>query len=94
MTAYAIVQLKDIDPDKLAAYRAEAGAALARHGGEVVAGGPAAQALEGEADGVFALLVFPTEADARAWMDDPDLAPVHALRRAAASVSTVLLPPL
>ena len=92
MPAYAVVHLTDINPEKLAAYRAEAGAALKQHGGAVLAGGPGAEALEGEAAGMFAVLTFPDHDAARAWMSDPALASVHALRRAAARAVTVLLP--
>ncbi|MEM8754232.1 MAG: DUF1330 domain-containing protein, partial [Pseudomonadota bacterium] len=78
----------------LAVYRERAGDALSAHGGAAVAGGPAAEALEGAPEGLYVLLRFPAAEAARAWIKNPDLAEVHALRREAAEVTTMLLPPL
>lgn len=90
---YAYVDLKITDPESLAAYRDKAGAALARHGGAVLAASRAATALDGAPDlpDLAAILTFPDRDAAQAWIGDPDLAEVHALRRNAGRSDIVLL---
>lgn len=92
MTTHAIAMLRITNPDSLTAYREQAAAALARHGGEVVQASPAPQILEGNPTlpDMMALLRFPDRAAAEAWKADPDLAEVHALR-AGAGTSDILL---
>ncbi|MEO0362146.1 MAG: DUF1330 domain-containing protein [Pseudomonadota bacterium] len=58
MTANVLVHLKNVDPEKLAVYRERAGDALSTHGGAAVAGGPAAEALEGAPEGLYVLLRY------------------------------------
>lgn len=90
---YAVFKATITNPDALASYRERAGAALARHGGKVETATPAATALDGTPDipDVAALLSFPDAAAARAWIDDPDLAELHGLRRSAGSSEILLL---
>ncbi|MCA9555260.1 MAG: DUF1330 domain-containing protein, partial [Myxococcales bacterium] len=66
---YAFAQLSIRDRDTLGAYRAKAAEALARHGGTVVAAGPATL-LEGDAPApdTAAPLGFPHRAAALAWI--------------------------
>ena len=40
------------------------------------------------------LLTFPSGEAAQAWIDDPDLADVHNLRRTGANTTITLLPPM
>lgn len=82
MTTHAIAMLRVTNRDSLALYREQAGAALARHGGEVVQATPEPKILEGSPTlpDIMALLRFPDRASAEAWRADPDLADVHALR--------------
>ncbi|NVK96119.1 DUF1330 domain-containing protein [Ruegeria pomeroyi] len=90
---YAVFKARVTDPAALATYREQAGAALARHGGKVEAATPAASALDGTPDipDVAAVLSFPDAAAARAWIDDPTLADLHALRRSAGKTEILLL---
>lgn len=79
---YAIVQMRIDNPDKLAAYREVAGEALARHGGAVLAVKATPDALEGNAlaPDMAGVLSFPDRDSAFAWVNDPDLEQIHALR--------------
>ncbi len=90
---HAIARLTVTDPDMLAAYRAQAGEALSRHGGAVITATPNPTLLEGTGPtpNMMALLSFPDRDAAIAWIDDPDLAPVHAKRNAAGSSEILLL---
>lgn len=87
MTQTLIFQMNVTAPETLAEYRAVAAAALQKHGGAVTAASPAPAALDpnggGAAPGMLAVLSFPDKAAAEAWMNDPALAEVHALRNAA-----------
>ncbi len=90
---YAIARLTVTNPDSLAAYRDKAGAALARHGGAVAAASKDMEILEGKPDlpDITAILTFPDRAAAQAWINDPDLKDIHALRRGAGGSDIYLL---
>lgn len=80
---YAVARLNISKPDALAAYRDKAGAALAKHGGKVEVASADLGVLDGAPDtsGMVALLSFPDKAAAEGWINDPELADTHALRR-------------
>lgn len=81
------------DAEKLGEYLAVGGPAVAKHEGKPIAGGPNAVALQqphGPIKGV--VLQFPSEHHISAWLDDPELVNVHALRNAAADVTILSLP--
>lgn len=90
---YAYVKLSVTNPDSIAAYREHAGAALARHGGAVVTSSKDLQALEGQPDcgDIATILSFPDRDTAFAWINDPELTDVHALRRNAGQSDILLL---
>ncbi|MGH1453088.1 MAG: DUF1330 domain-containing protein [Paracoccaceae bacterium] len=96
MTHYVAVQLSPKDQEKLDAYYKVGGAALAKHGGKPLAGGPNKQVIEDNNGGIPAhiLLTFPDAQSALNWINDPDLAEVHALRRDGADTTITLLPPM
>ena len=88
MTQTLVFQIEVQAPDRLAAYREVAGPALQKHGGAVAAANPAPEALDPNggatgAPGMLAVLTFPSAEAARAWMQDPALAEIHAMRNAA-----------
>ncbi|MEM7524622.1 MAG: DUF1330 domain-containing protein [Pseudomonadota bacterium] len=89
---YAYAKLSVTNPDALALYRDKAAAALARHGGKVETATRETTALDGAPDlpDVAALLSFPDRAAALAWINDPEIADVHDLRRSAGA-SDILL---
>ena len=90
---FAYAKLTVNNPDALALYREKAGPALARHGGKVEQGSAETIILDGRPDlpDVAAILSFPDRASAESWINDPDLADIHALRRAAGASDIVLL---
>ncbi len=90
---YAFAKLTVTNPDALAQYRDLAGPALARHGGKVEHASGNTVVLDGNPDlpDVAAILSFPDRASAQAWIEDPDLADIHALRRSAGGSDIVLL---
>jgi uncharacterized protein (DUF1330 family) len=90
---YAVVTLNITNTDALAAYGAQAGAALAKHGAKVAAGSAAPECIEGEApvpDRVV-ILEFPDKDAAYAWINDPELKDVHDLRNAIGTCNIVVL---
>ena len=95
MAHYAIVTLVVKDTEKLAEYLAVGGPAVVKHQGKALAGGPKVEALQqphGPTKGV--VLKFPSAGHITAWLEDPELAEVHALRDAAADVTILSLPDL
>ncbi len=90
---YAYAMLTVTNPEALAEYRDVAGAALAKHGGQVESAAREFTVLDGapEAPNVSALLSFPNRDAAIAWSSDPELADVHALRRSAGASDILLL---
>ncbi|SEQ75551.1 DUF1330 domain-containing protein [Thalassovita taeanensis] len=90
---YAYVHMHLTDMTALAAYREKAGAALAKHGGAVLSAAPQPTALEGKLPlpDMAVILSFPDKEHALAWIDDPELTAVHALRQAAGDVSVILI---
>ncbi len=94
MSVQAFVILNVTDPQTLGAYKEKAAAALAKHGGKVIAADPKPQVLESpnETPDSVALLSFPTADSAKAWREDPELAEVHALRNKGAKSTIIMLP--
>jgi len=90
---HAYVQLTITNPDSFAAYREKAGAALARHGAQVVQSSRDLSAIEGtpELSEVGVILSFKDADTARAWINDPSLAETHQLRRNAGTCNITLL---
>ena len=65
-------------------------ALIARHGGEYLVRGGAHQVLEGSWQPTrLVLFRFPDRAAIRAFLDDPDYAPLKALRQRSASADLV-----
>ncbi len=90
---YAYVNLSVTDEATFAAYREQAGAALAKHGARVVTSTPEQSVIEGSRDttGRGVILEFETKDAALGWINDPELEEVHALRRASGNSAITLL---
>ena len=93
MTTHAVATMTVTNPESLGAYREKAGAALAKHGGAVLQASGDLQMIEGDGTPptVIALLSFPSKDAALSWINDPDLAEVHALRRNSGETKITLL---
>lgn len=94
MTTHALALITITDRERLGAYREKAPAALARHGGVLVTVDPDPIVLEAaeETPNIAALLSFPDADAAKAWINDPDLADVHALRNKGGKSTIVVIP--
>jgi uncharacterized protein (DUF1330 family) len=90
---YAYAKLTVTNPEALAQYRDVAGAALEKHGGKAVAAAGEFTVLDGAPDvpNVAALLSFPDKEAALAWINDPEIADVHDLRRSGGESDILLL---
>lgn len=90
---HAYVQLTIDNPEKFEAYRAKAGDALAKHGAQVLQSSRDVSAIDGAPtlSQVGVILAFADKAAALAWINDPELAETHELRRAAGRCDITLL---
>ncbi|MEP3049621.1 MAG: DUF1330 domain-containing protein [Roseibium sp.] len=94
MNIQALALITVADKDTMGRYREKAADALAKHNGNVVAADPAPVVLEaaGDTPNLAALLSFPNLEAAQSWINDPDLADVHALRNKGGKSTIVVLP--
>ena len=90
---YAFVQITITDPDRFANYAKIAGPALAKYGGKPEAMTTEPVRLEGDtpAPTRAVLLSFPDKDAALGWINDPELADVHAARRASGQSEITLV---
>jgi uncharacterized protein (DUF1330 family) len=101
MAAY-IIGLRRSEPRGTAwfeAYLPQTAALIAKHGGKVVIGGNAPQALralEGEAKPPLSIVVleFPSRAHAHAFHNDPDYTPLKQLRQANMAMEVFVVEPV
>ena len=101
MAAY-IIGLQRSEPRGTAwlkAYLSKTAALIAKHGGKVVIGGNAPQALialEGEAQPPLSVVVleFPALAHAQAFHNDPDYAPLKQVRQANIAMEVFIIDPV
>ena len=88
MTYYSVLEVTPTDDTWVAAYIAQTGAVVARHGGKYLARTSSHERLEGEGDdtALRIILEWPSKENAIAFMNDPDYAP-HLKARTAGSKS-------
>lgn len=92
MPAYIHASGQVTDPATFDIYRQQVPALVARHGGRFLVRGGAAVRLEGQGEpGRQVILEFPDMAHARAFYDDPDYAPLIALRQRASTLTLTLI---
>ena len=90
MPAYLIVDVDLRDSTAYEAYKSRVPALIARHGGEYLVRGGEHEVLEGEwRPHRLVLFRLPDRAAIRAFMADPDYAPLKALRQRIASTDAV-----
>jgi len=91
--AYAIGRLQMRDPSWLAEYGPKTSALVKKHGGKYLVRGGAMERLEGEGDlpSVIVVLEFPSMAQAQAWYNDPEYAPMIKLRQGGSDLDFVLV---
>ena len=101
MAAY-IIGLRRSEPRGMAwveAYLPKTAALIAKHGGKVVIGGNAPQALialEGAAKPPLSVVIveFPSRAHAQAFHNDPDYAPLQQVRQAHVDMEVFVVEPV
>jgi uncharacterized protein (DUF1330 family) len=92
MAAYLVVDIDVHDPEAYREYAAQVPPLVARHGGTYLVRGGAHETLEGTwAPNRMVVLQFPDAVAARAFVDDPDYAPVKAIRHRASASNMVLV---
>lgn len=93
MTAWLIVDTQISDADAYETYKARARPIAEKHGGEYVARGGRLDVVESDLWTPTRLVVirFPDMASARAFVDDPDYAPVKAIRHGAAKATLAIV---
>jgi uncharacterized protein (DUF1330 family) len=83
MTAYLFATVDVHDADGYEAYKSTAPALIEKHGGRYIVRGGANDVVEGVwPAGRIVVLEFPDFASANAFADDPDYAPIAAIRHA------------
>ena len=92
MPAYVIANVEVSDPIRYEEYKRLVPSTIAAYGGRYLARGGPAQVLEGEWKPKRLVIVeFETAAQARAWWDSAEYAPVRSVRRACARAELVLV---
>ena len=92
MSAYVIVDMDLFDPGPYEDYKAKAPAIVARHGGSYLVRGGDISVEEGDwKPKRIVVLSFPDRAAAQAFFDDPDYAPLKAIRQRVATSRVIIV---
>ena len=90
MAAYMIVDVNLREPAAYEDYKAKVPALIARHGGEYLVRGGTVEVLEGTwRPARLVVFRFPDRAAIHAFVNDPDYAPLKALRMSIATTDLV-----
>jgi uncharacterized protein (DUF1330 family) len=92
MSAYILVRITVSDPERYPDYTAQTPALIAKHGGKFIVRGGATSTLEGPEEGRRIVVIeFPSRVAAEAFYNDPDYAPVRAIRWEAADSEMIVV---
>lgn len=93
MAAYAIGRLDMRNPSWVQEYGPKTTALVAKHGGKYLVRGGAMERLEGSGTlpSVIVVLEFPSMAQAQAWYNDPEYAPLIKLRQTGSDLDFILV---
>jgi uncharacterized protein (DUF1330 family) len=93
MTVYCIGRLSIREASWMDDYVGPTGELVEKHGGRYLVAGGAMEQREGDGPlpDSMVILEFPTKEQAVAWHDDPDYAPLRALRDSGSSLDFVLV---
>jgi uncharacterized protein (DUF1330 family) len=90
MAVYLVVNVDVQDPAAYEPYKATVPALIRKHGGEYLVRGGAVEVMEGDwRPKRMAILKFPSREAAHAFLDDPEYAPLKALRQRIAPTQMV-----
>ena len=93
MRGYLVATVEITDPEGFGRYGEAVSPLVARHGGRYLIRGGEAETREGAPMTRRQVVIeFPSMEAARAFYDDPDYAPVRAMRFASASTNLALVP--
>jgi uncharacterized protein (DUF1330 family) len=92
MTAYVVLDIEIIDPEKYKDYAKLAPASVEKYGGKYIVRGGANETLEGDWQAKrLVILEFPSVQQAKAWIDSPEYAPARAMRHQYARSNAVVV---
>ncbi len=93
MSAYLLVDTRIHDPDTYDQYKAAVVPLIERHGGQYLVRGGAIDPVETDlwTPSRLVLIRFPDKSAARAFLDDPDYAPVKPLRERSADCTLAIV---
>lgn len=92
MSAYIVVEVEVLDPQRYESYKAMVPPSLAAYGGRFLVRGGKVATLEGEwSPKRFVVVEFPSVDKARAWWDSPEYAEAKALRQATAKTQMIMV---
>jgi uncharacterized protein (DUF1330 family) len=93
MAAYAIGRLQMRNPSWREEYGPKTAALVEKHGGKFLVRGGAMEQLEGDGPlpSVVVVLEFPSMQHARDWYNDPEYAPLIALRQTGSDLDFILV---
>jgi uncharacterized protein (DUF1330 family) len=85
MSAYVVVEVEVLDPDRYETYKQLAPPSIAQYGGRYIARGGEVGTLEGDwSPKRLVILEFPSVEQAKAWWSSAEYAEAKALRQATA----------
>jgi uncharacterized protein (DUF1330 family) len=92
MSAYVVVEVEVLDPERYETYKQLAPPSIAQYGGRYVARGGEVTTLEGTwAPKRLVILEFPSVDQAKAWWNSPEYAEAKALRQAVARTQMIVV---
>ena len=95
MSAYVVVEIEVLDPERYETYKQLAPPSIAQYGGRYVARGGQLETLEGTwSPKRLVILEFPSVDQAKAWWNSAEYAQAKALRQAVARTQMIVVPGL
>ena len=92
MSAYVVVEIEVLDPERYETYKQLAPPSIAQYGGRYVARGGQVETLEGTwSPKRLVILEFPSVDQAKAWWNSAEYAQAKALRQAASRTQMIVV---
>ena len=92
MSAYVVVEIEVLDPERYGTYKQLAPHSIAQYGGRYVARGGEVATLEGTwSPKRLVILEFPSVEQAKAWWSSAEYADAKALRQASARTQMIVV---
>jgi len=92
MSAYVVVEIEVLDPERYETYKQLAPPSIAQYGGRYVARGGQVETLEGTwSPKRLVILEFPSVDQAKAWWNSAEYAQAKALRQAVSRTQMIVV---